>query len=111
MLSNHNGKLLIYTSSIHSHQTRLRIVGSAARKIAQSLGLDLEIIRFRNYSSTIHVYYKNGNDDEIPLYSAKDEVLNEETVYKALRNMIFVLSFHPRYPGLKKIQREVMKLS
>lgn len=112
MLSHFNGKLRIYASGPLTPHSCLEIVGSAARKIAEHLHLDLEIIRFEETgSSAIHVYFRDGNGEEIPLYSVKDRRLNEDEVYTALRNMIFVLSFHPRYSCLKRIQREIMKLS
>jgi len=110
MYLDYNGKLKIYASGLAQNKLRLQIVGSAARKVAKRLRLDLEIVRFKTDSASIHVYYESGNE-EIPLYSARNGRLDEEEVYKALRNMIFVLSFHPKYSYLKGIRQEIMKLS
>ncbi len=111
MLSHLNGKLRIYASSFSTNHSRLETVGSAARKIAEHLHLDLEVIRFGDNPTAIHVYFSDGKGEEIPLYSAKNGRLNEDEIYIALRNMIFVLSFHPKYSNLKKIRSEIMKPS
>ena len=104
MLEN-NGKITIYASQAPSRE-RLRIVGSAVARIADSLNFETELSPKRKLLS-IYVYYKSDAGDEIPLYCDWGKEWKEEDVYRAIRNMMFVLSFHPRHSSLRTIRREV----
>jgi len=104
MLEN-NGKLMIYASN-RPHGERLRIVGSAVAKVADTLQLETELSPKRKLLS-IYVYYKGDLDDEIPVYCDWGKSWKEEDVYRAIRNMMFVLSFHPQHSKLRMIRREV----
>jgi hypothetical protein len=104
MLEN-NGKFMIYASNKPSLE-RLRIVGSAVAKVANSLKLETEVSPRRKLLS-IYVYYKGDAGDEIPVYCDWGKNWNEEDVYRAIRNMMFVLSFHPRHSSLRAIRKEV----
>ncbi|MDI6905427.1 MAG: hypothetical protein QMD13_08105 [Candidatus Bathyarchaeia archaeon] len=55
--------------------------------------------------------YKNGDEEPIPIYCHKNGESSIEEVYEALRNMMFVLSFHPKHSALKQIRKEVMLFS
>jgi hypothetical protein len=100
-----NGKFMIYTSNIPSPE-RLRVVGSAVAKVADSLNLETELSQKRKLLS-IYVYYKSDLGDEIPVYSDWGKGWKEEDVYRAIRNMMFVLSFHPSHSGLRTVRKEV----
>lgn len=104
MLEN-NGKLMIYASD-KPHVERLRIVGSAVAKVADSLQLETELSPKMELLS-IYVYYKSDSGDEIPVYCDWGKSWKEQDVYRAIRNMIFVLSFHPRHSKLRMIREEV----
>lgn len=104
MLAN-NGKFLIYASTKPSPE-RMRIVGSAVAKVADSLELDTERSARRKLLS-IYVYYKSQLGDEIPVYCDWGKRWNEEDVSRAIRNMMFVLSFHPSHKGLRSIRGDV----
>lgn len=111
MLGTHNGKLLVYASGFVSSGKRFRSVSVAAEKIAEMLDLSLEIITFSKESAPIYVYYKNGNDEAIPIYCNKMGEHDTQEICKTLRNMMFVLSFHPRHSALKQMRKEVIRFS
>jgi len=104
MLEN-NGKFMIYASN-SPRLERLRIVGSAVAKVASFLKLETELSPRRKLLS-IYVYYKSDAGDEIPVYCDWGKGWKEEDVYRAIRNMMFVLSFHPRHPSLRTIRKEI----
>lgn len=101
-----NGKFLIYTSRFSGHSDRLRVVGSAVAKVARSLSLSVEVAPTKKILS-VYVYYRNESGEEIPVYCDWGKNWGEEDVYKAIRNMMFVLSFHPEYTGLQNIRKEM----
>jgi len=111
MLENLNGKLLICASSFRSCGSRLKSVNLAAEKMARMLSLNVEVVTFRENFTPIYVYYKNGDEDPIPIYCNKSEKSNMQEIYTALRNMMFVLSFHPKHSALKRIRKEIMRFS
>jgi hypothetical protein len=105
------GKLLVYTSSYTSRKQRLKPVSAAAEKIAGLLKMDVEVKTFRRRFKPIYVYYKQGDEEPIPLHCNNDEEPNAEDVYASLRNMMFVLSFHPKHSALKHARREIIQFS
>lgn len=105
------GKLLIYASGESGNEKRLRSVSVAAEKIAKLLKLPMEVVSFREEFSPIYVYYKNADEEPIPIYCDIGREFNIKEVYKALRNMMFVLSFHPKHSALKQIRKELMLFS
>jgi len=86
-------------------------VSVAAEKMAKVLKLPMEVVTFGEEFDPIYVYYKNGDEEPIPIYCDKGEKFGMQEIYKALRNMMFVLSFHPKHPALKRIRKEVMLFS
>ncbi|MDH7477801.1 MAG: hypothetical protein QHH17_05410, partial [Candidatus Bathyarchaeota archaeon] len=100
MFENPNGKLMVYASNSTSHEKRMRFIRAAAERMAKVLKVNFEVVTLRESSTPIYVYYKNGDEEPIPIYCDKDGKANEGEIYNALRNMIFVLSFHPKYSGL-----------
>lgn len=111
MLKANRGKLLVYASSAASYRKRLKSVSAAVEKTAKKLNLDMEIVALKDRTTPIYVYYKNGKEEPIPLYCDKNQKLTMEHVCRALRNMMFVLSFHPKYSALRKIRMEIMRFS
>jgi hypothetical protein len=111
MLSSSSGKLMVYVSSFASCERRLKHVRAAVEKMAELLKLGFEVVTFDEKFTPIYVYYKNGEEEPIPVYCDKDGKTNAQEVYGALRKMMFVLSFHPKHSALKEIRREVMLFS
>ncbi|MFZ0965009.1 MAG: hypothetical protein WAN82_00055 [Candidatus Bathyarchaeia archaeon] len=111
MLENYNGKLLIYASSFTSHEKRLKSVSMAAEKMAKLLKLNFEVITFGEKITQIYVYYKNGDEEPIPLYCDSGGKANVQEIYTSLRNMIFVLSFHPKHSALRHVRKEIIRFS
>ncbi len=89
----------------------MQLVSTAAKKITNLLDLDLEVIIFKERFAPIYVYYKNGDDEPIPIYCDKDEKFDIKEICTALRNMMFVLSFHPKHSALRQFRKEIMRFS
>lgn len=111
MLDNCNGKLFVYASSFVSRGKRFEPVKVAAEKMARHLKLSFEVRTFRKKFEPIYVYYKNGDDEAIPICCIGDKESNTEEISTSLRNMMFVLSFHPRHSALRQIRKEIMQFS
>lgn len=95
---------MIYAPNEQSAE-RLKIVDSAVSKVAGFLNVETERSLRRKLLS-IYVYYKSEAGDEIPLYCDWGKRWKEGEVYRAIRNVLFVLSFHPRHSSLRSIRRE-----
>lgn len=112
MLRKSGGKLSVYASSFELQGKRVRSVKAATKKLAELLNLDMEVVSFREKLPLIYVYYNNGDDESVPIYCDKDGKSAVEEIYAALRNMMFVLSFHPKHSALRRQMRKmVMQLS
>jgi hypothetical protein len=105
------GKLLVYASAVVSRKNRLQSVRVATEKTAKLLNLGFEVVRFRKNFSQIYVYYENGDDEPIPIYSDEGKAYDLQEICATLRNMMFVLSFHPRHSALRQTRKEIMRLS
>lgn len=110
MLDN-SGKLFVYASTFTSRQKRLKSVSVAAEKMARLLKLSFEIKTFNEHFKPIYVYYKNGDEEPIPIYCSNDAQSDIQEVYSALRNMMFVLSFHPKHFALRHVRKEIIQFS
>lgn len=111
MIKGKNVKLLVYASNLELGGQRLQSISTAAQKLGKLLRLPTQVVTFREEFNPIYVYYKNGDDSPIPLYCDKGRRTNTETIFMALRNLIFVLSFHPSHLALKPIRKEIMQFS
>lgn len=104
------GKLLLYSAPSFDAASRVEIVRSAVRRVAEKLDLKMEVAQGKS-SGHVFVYYKSDMGDEIPIYSDFGKEGGVEDVYRAIVNMMFVLSFHPKHSVLKTIRGEVMRFS
>ena len=112
MFKGNCGKLMVYASTVVPGKNRLESVRTAAKETAKRLNMDFEMVRFDRASSPIYVYYEECDGDEpIPLYCDEGKMSNLEEISSKLRNMMFVLSFHPNHSALKEIRKEILKLS
>jgi hypothetical protein len=112
MLKENCGKLMVYASTGVPSRERLKSVKTAAKETAKRLKLDFEIVRFDRASSPIYVYYEKADGDEpIPLYCDEGKMSGLEEISDKIRNMMFVLSFHPELSALRKIRSELITLS
>ena len=109
MLECSGGKLFVFASSFSGK--RLKPVSAATEKMAKRLDLSFEIKTLRKSFRPIYVYYKMGDDEPIPLYCDTNSQSDVDEVYSALRNMMFVLSFHPKYQALRHIRKEITLFS
>lgn len=109
MLEYSSGKLFVYASS--SSHKRLKPVSIAVEKMARLLKLSFEIKTFRKSFTPIYVYYETGDDEPIPIYCNTNSQSNMKEVYMALRNMMFVLSFHPKHEALRQVRKEILQFS
>jgi len=83
----------------------------AAEKVAKQLMVDAEVKMFRKRFNSIYVYYTDGDEEPVPIYCNKGEKSDAQEVYATLRNMMFVLSFHPKYSALRRMRKELMQPS
>jgi hypothetical protein len=111
MLENCNGKLFVYASSFMFRGRRLEPVRVATEKMAKRLKLDFEVKTFKKRFAPIYVYYANGDDEPIPIYCISEQQSSIDEICTSLRNMMFVLSFHPKHSALREIRSELMQFS
>jgi hypothetical protein len=111
MFEGSNGKLLVYASSFASFEKRLKPVSGAAEKMAKLLKMSVEVVKFRKEFTPIYVYYKEGENEPIPIYCDNGEGSDTQQIYGVLKNMMFVLSFHPKHSALRNIRKEVTQFS
>lgn len=111
MFGNSEGRLLVYASSFSSREKRLKPVSNAAERMARLLKLNVEIVTFRKKFTPIYVYYKKGEEEPVPLYCDNNDKPDGEAIYRTLRNMMFVLSFHPKHTALKGMRDVITRFS
>jgi hypothetical protein len=111
MLNGQDGKLLVYASSFAPRESRLKPVSTAAEKMAKLLNVNMEVKRFRKRFTPIYVYYKNGDEEPIPIYCDNGNTMDTQEIYTMLRNMMFVLSFHPKHSALKQVRKDIIHFS
>ncbi len=111
LLENSFGKLLVCASSRFPQRNRLKSVSAAAQETARSLKMDFEMIKFKENTLQIYVYYENGEDEPIPIYCDQGRQNDPQNICSNLKKMIFVLSFHPRNSALRRIRSEITGLS
>lgn len=111
MFENSDGKLLVYASTFTSKKKRLNPISSAAEKMAKMLKMNVEVKTFRKRFTPIYIYYKDGEEEPIPIYCDNGEHSDIQEIYKVLRNMMFVLSFHPKHSALRSMRKEIMHFS
>ena len=111
MFENQYGKLLVYASTFVSRKKRLEPVSKATEKMAELLKLSVEVVTFRKRFSPIYIYYKEGEEEPIPIYCDNEERSNIQEICTALKNMMFVLSFHPKHSSLRNMRKEIMRFS
>ncbi len=105
-------KLMVYASTGLPSTERLDSVKGAAKQMAKRLNLDFEIVRFDRSLTPIYVYYEEADGEEpIPLYCDEGKRSGLEEISSTLRQMMFVLSFHPKHPALAQVRSELLKLS
>ena len=112
MFKENCGKLMVYASTGVPSGKRLQSVRTAAKETAKRLKLDFEMVRLDRASSPVYVYYEeNDGDEPIPLYCDEGKISGLEEISGKIRNMMFVLSFHPNHSVLKEMRSELLKLS
>jgi hypothetical protein len=105
------GRLVVYASKFTSRENRLRLVSSAAEKMAALLKMQVEVKTFQDRFKSIYVYYECGDEEPIPLYCNNGEELRVNDAYATLRKMMFVLSFHPRHSALRHARNLIIRAS
>jgi len=112
MFKGNSGKLMVYASTNAPGSKRLTSVRTAAQETAKRLNLDFKMVKLDRSGSPIYVYYEEtDSEDPIPLYCDEGKMSDTEGICSALRNMMFVLSFHPKHSALKQMRKEILKLS
>jgi hypothetical protein len=92
-----------------SNDDQLKSVSAATQKMASLLKLNYEFVVLKEKPPLTYVYYKHGDGEPIPIYCNKGEKADARHIYAVLRNMLFVLSFHPRHSTLRYMRKEIMQ--
>jgi hypothetical protein len=112
MLKRNSAKLMLYSSTGLLSKKRFESVRKAAKETARRLNLDFRMVQFDRVTAPIYVYYEEGDGEEpIPLYCDEGKMTDLEEISGALRNMMFVLSFHPKHTVLRQMRGELLKFS
>jgi len=112
MFKGNSGKLMVYASTGAPGSKRLASVRTATQETAKRLNLDFKMVKLDRAGSPIYVYYEEtDSEDPIPLYCDEGKMSDTEGICSVLRNMMFVLSFHPKHSALKQMRKEILKLS
>ena len=111
MFKENNGKLMVYAPNGSPQKKRLESVREATQHTAERLNLNFEMVKLKGAASPIYVYYEDGDDEPVPLYCDEGKIVGSEEISSALKNMMFVLSFHPKHAALRHIRSEILKLS
>jgi hypothetical protein len=111
VFKNDTARLAVYASAETSPNQRLLSVRSAAEEMARRLNLNFEIVRQGESDLPIYVYYETGDDAPIPLYCDEGKTGNKEEISLKIRNMMFVLSFHPRHEALRQTRKALFAFS
>jgi hypothetical protein len=104
------GKLTVHASTAASPKQRLQSVRTATQEMARRLNMDFEVIKQAG-AGQIYVYYENGDEDPIPLYCDEGKSGDLAEISSKIRNMMFVLSFHPKHVVLKQVRQSLFTLS
>ena len=111
MFKNDSGKLMVYASKASSPKRRLQSVRTATEKMAELLNLGFEMVPQRKGCSPIYVYYEHGEEEPIPIYCDEGKKGDLNEIQARLRNVMFVLSFHPRLTALRQARKALIALS
>ena len=101
----------MYTSTAAPLRKRLQSIKTATEETAKRLNLGFEVVRFRKSFSQIYVYYENGEGEPIPIYCDKGKTSGMNEICATLKNMMFVLSFHPAHSALRNARKGLMGFS
>ena len=111
MFNNNFGKLTVHASVAATRRKRLQSVKAATEETAKRLNLSFEVVRFRKRFSQIYVYYENGEKEPIPIYCDEGKSYSLKEISVTLKNMIYVLYFHPAHSAIRKARKELMGFS
>lgn len=103
---------MVYASTGLPSRKRLESVTDAAEATAKRLNLNFEVVKLCGSDSPIYIYYEERSDEEpIPLYCDEGKMSDLQGICSALKNMMFVLSFHPKHSALARMRGDILKLS
>jgi hypothetical protein len=102
------GKLTVYASTATLPEPRLRFVKVAAEKTAKQLNLNFDFIHQTNECGSIYVYYECSGEEPVPVYCDEGKSGDLEEIEAKIRNVMFVLSFHPRHAALKQARERLL---
>jgi hypothetical protein len=111
MLENLSAKLVVYASVTASQEERLTPVSAAVEKVAKLLKMGVEVVAFEKGFAPIYVYFQSREQDPIPIYCDGEKRFGVEEICSSIRNMLFVLSFHPKHSALKDLRDRIRQFS
>jgi len=101
---------MVYASEDFTSIKRLESVKTATQETAKKLKMTFSM-KIEKSGSPIYVYYKGDDGEAIPLYCDEGKMSGLEEISSSIRNMMFVLSFHPKHTALKQMRNEFVKFS
>ncbi len=110
MYKSNSGKLMVCASEDFPSRKRLESVKTATQETARRLRMDF-MVKIEKSASPIYVYYEGDDGEAIPLYCDEGKISGLEEICSTIRNMMFVLSFHPKHTALRHMRNEFVKLS
>jgi hypothetical protein len=110
MFKSDSGKLMVYASGASTNNQRLRSVKTATEKTAKQLNMDFEVIKKTKSCAQIYVYYESNVEEPIPLYCDEGKTGDLQEIREKIKNMMFVLSFHPKHSELKQVRSSIIAL-
>lgn len=102
---------MVYASEEFSSRKRLESVKMATQETAKLLKMSFCMVKFEKSAAPIYVYYEGDDGEAIPVYCDEGKRAGLEEISSAIRNMMFVLSFHPKHTALRQMRNEFVKLS
>jgi hypothetical protein len=102
---------MVYAPIDSSPRQRLKSVKGAAEEMAKQLNLSFEVVKQKQGSSPIYVYYECGEEEPIPIYCDEGKTGNLSEISSKIRGMMFVLSFHPRHAALRQARKSMFTFS
>lgn len=103
VLASSLGKFLIYAPASSGSRQRLGVVGRAVSRVANRLGLEIEISRTSRVPSP-YVFYLNRGVEDVPVYCDFGKDWDEDRIYNSIRSVVYALSFLPEFSILQSVR-------
>lgn len=80
------------------------VVGRAVSRVAERLGLEIEISKTSRVPSP-YVFYLKRDMEDVPVYCDFGKDWDEDRVYNSIWSVVYALSFLPEFSILQSVRR------